>query len=285
MITNVYFGTNAGAAVASGASDTFFTVTNTQGQAFTVHFSPQDGDVVGQTMPEFAWSVIGPLTQYTNVPPGHPGYQVTVTKFSDIVTDAPPAVTLSAPITSSPKSKTVTWSAVPRSYSYSVQTATNVAGPYRPELRFEAVLRGVNENPPNVSGATGFGTVTLSPDQTTITVNERFSNISAPASASHIHGPAGPGTNASVLFPFSGVPAATSGAIPEQSFAITPTQVGYLTNGLLYMNVHDSIYPGGEIRAQLYLVPSVGLTFTTTNGSYTDVNTAGDQKYYRIVTP
>src|SRR5438045_7976112 len=98
---------------------------------------------------------------------------------------------------------------------------------------FQAVLTGSQEVPANASTATGFGTVVLSADQTTITVNESWSGLSAPASASHIHGPAAPGANASVLFPFSGVPAATSGSIPQQTFSITPTQVGYLMNGLL----------------------------------------------------
>jgi hypothetical protein len=36
--------------------------------------------------------------------------------------------------------------------------------------------------------------------------------------------------------------------------------VGYLFAGYLYMNVHTSTFPGGEIRGQLLLVPepSVG---------------------------
>src|SRR4051812_35596184 len=119
---------------------------------------------------------------------------------------------------------------------------------------FQANLTGSQEFPVNGSTATGFGTVVLSADQSTITVNESWSGLSAPASASHIHGPAAPGANAVVLFPFSGVPAATSGSIPQQTFAISATQVGYLMNGLLYMNVHDANFPGGEIRGQLLAV-------------------------------
>src|SRR5689334_2802008 len=95
---------------------------------------------------------------------------------------------------------------------------------------FQAVLLGSNENPVNASTATGFGTVVLSADQTTITVNESWSGLTAPATASHIHGPAAPGVNASVLIPFTGVPSATSGSIPQQTWPITPTQVGYLMN-------------------------------------------------------
>jgi CHRD domain-containing protein/PEP-CTERM motif-containing protein len=126
------------------------------------------------------------------------------------------------------------------------------------QTTYQAFLSGSQEVGPNASPATGFGTVVLNAAQTQITVDESWTGLTAPATASHIHGPAGVGTNASVLFPFSGVPAATSGAIPEQTFAITPTQVGYLQSGLLYMNVHDANFPGGEIRGQLTLVPEPG---------------------------
>jgi hypothetical protein len=285
MLTNVFFGTNAGNTILTNANMTV-TVTNGNGEPFNVFFSFQDQDTAGKTLPSFASSVIGPMTQ--NLPnantPRNAGYNVTVTRFSDIVTDAPPTVTAS--ISASNNTRNISWTAIPYNYSYSVLTSTNVGGPYAPESTFQATMLGVSENPPNGSIGTGFGTVALSPDQTTITVNMRFSGLSAPASAAHIHGPAGAGTNASVLFgPFSGLPAATSGSIPEQSFAMTPTQVGFLTNGFLYMNVHNTNFPGGEIRGQLFLVPSVGTTFTNANGTYTDINGSGPQKFYRVTSP
>jgi hypothetical protein len=130
-----------------------------------------------------------------------------------------------------------------------------LAGNASAQWTFQATLTGLGETPPNASPAFGLGTVVLSLDQTHITVDESWSGLLSPATASHIHGPGGFGTNAAVLFPFSGVPAATSGSIPEQTFSITPTQVSYLFSGYLYMNVHDSVFPGGEIRGQLQLVP------------------------------
>jgi hypothetical protein len=124
------------------------------------------------------------------------------------------------------------------------------------QTTFEAFLSGAGENPTNSSTATGFGTVVLSADQSQITVNENWAGLTGgPATASHIHGPGGVGTNANVLFPFSGVPSATSGSIPQQVFSITAQQVSYLFSGYLYMNVHTSVYPGGEIRGQLVPVP------------------------------
>ena len=124
---------------------------------------------------------------------------------------------------------------------------------------FQAFLTGLGENPPNGSPGTGFGTLVLNAAQTQITADESWSGLTAPATASHIHGPGGGGTNAPVIFPFSGVPAATAGSIPEQSFPITAQQVAWLFDGYLYMNVHTSTFPGGEIRGQLLLVPEPGV--------------------------
>jgi len=120
---------------------------------------------------------------------------------------------------------------------------------------FQANLTGLGENPPNGSPATGLCTLTLNAAETQITVDLSWFGLTAPATASHIHGPGGAGTNAAVIFPFSGVPAATAGSIPEQTFAITAQQVTWLFDGYLYANVHTSTFPGGEIRGQLLLVP------------------------------
>jgi hypothetical protein len=125
---------------------------------------------------------------------------------------------------------------------------------------FQAFLSGVNEVPANGSTATGFGTVVLNAASNQITVNMSFSGLTGGnATAAHIHGPAPVGQNTNVLFGFTGVPSATSGAIPEQTFAINATQIGYLFNNLLYMNVHNGTFPGGEIRGQLSIVPEPGM--------------------------
>jgi len=120
----------------------------------------------------------------------------------------------------------------------------------RADSVFTAMLNGAQE--PTTSTATGFGTVILNATQTMITVDESFSGlIGGPATASHIHCCAAPGANGPVLFPFAGVPNATSGTIPEQTFAITPAEVAELEAGLMYMNIHDAVFPGGEIRGQI----------------------------------
>jgi len=134
------------------------------------------------------------------------------------------------------------------------------AVPVSAQTLFAAELDGSQEASQPITQATGFGTVLLSADETTITVDLTFQNLLAPATAGHIHGPAPPGTNASVLFPFAGVPNATSGTIPTQIFAITPEQVSDLEAGLYYFNIHDSINTGGEIRGQIHAVPEPGVS-------------------------
>jgi hypothetical protein len=129
---------------------------------------------------------------------------------------------------------------------------------------FTAHLVGAQEVPPTASAATGIGFVTLNDTETAITVDESWSGLSSAATASHIHGPAAAGTNAPVLLPFTGVPAATSGSIPEQTFAVTPAQVAQLKGGLFYMNVHSATFPGGEIRGQLAASTAPACTTTLT---------------------
>ena len=115
---------------------------------------------------------------------------------------------------------------------------------------FVASLDGAQE--PSASTATGFGSVTLNDAQDQITVDMSWTGlIGGPATAAHIHCCAPAGVNAAVLFPFSGVPIVTSGSIPEQMFSISPAEVTELEAGLMYMNIHDATFPGGEIRGQI----------------------------------
>jgi hypothetical protein len=132
----------------------------------------------------------------------------------------------------------------------------------RADLIFQATLLPGNEVPQNFTPASGFITVDLHADLVTLDVNETFTDLSSPAAAAHIHccGPAG--TNAVVALPFFGFPSATSGTY-TQTFdlntglsGITPAAfVTALESGDTYANIHDSVFPGGEIRGQLAAVP------------------------------
>jgi hypothetical protein len=130
----------------------------------------------------------------------------------------------------------------------------------RASMIFSATLSGANEVPPNASSATGFAIVTLQDDMTTIDVTSMaWSNLTAPATAAHIHCCVPPGATAPVVLPFTGFPALTTGTYSNR-FSIPAQLTGgisyqaFLTgleSGQAYVNIHNVNFPGGEIRGWL----------------------------------
>lgn len=118
----------------------------------------------------------------------------------------------------------------------------------RAELGYSAHLDGGQAGTP--SPGVGYASVILSNDETLITLHMEFSGLLATETASHIHGPAAPGINAGVQIPLP------LGTPVDGQFPITPTQVTYLKAGLLYINVHTTLYAGGEIRGQISSDPT-----------------------------
>ncbi len=131
-------------------------------------------------------------------------------------------------------------------------------------------LSGPEVVPPSGSMGTGTGTVSVSADQTMITVTLSWSGLSGSATEAHIHGPAGPGMNAAVVFNMAGVPLSTAGSIPTQSFAIDSTQLSQFQGSLFYWDIHSAQLPGGEIRGQI--MPVAGCLSTPT-ATATSTNT------------
>ncbi len=135
-------------------------------------------------------------------------------------------------------------------------------------MSYTATLRGTSEVPPNGSAATGFATLTLNGNL--LSVTETFSGLTAPALAAHIHCCAPVGTNAAVVVPFAGFPSATFGTYTNVFDLSTFAFGGGLTestflagfeNGMAYVNIHNSVHPGGEIEGQIYAVTPEPGTF------------------------
>jgi uncharacterized repeat protein (TIGR01451 family) len=115
---------------------------------------------------------------------------------------------------------------------------------------FVANLTGLQEVPPNNSSATGTATLLLSPDEKEGRLALNFGGLSSAQTDAHIHGPAAPGVTAGVLFPLP------NGNFSDFVISLSSTDVQNLKNGLLYINVHSSNFPSGEIRGQFQSVPS-----------------------------
>ncbi|MFT3783160.1 MAG: CHRD domain-containing protein [Nibricoccus sp.] len=123
---------------------------------------------------------------------------------------------------------------------------------------FQANLNGWQENPPVNTSATGWATASLDLSSNLFVFHDVWSGLSAPSTASHIHAPAPIGTNAPVIIPFTaanGFIAGTTMGTVDYSGALTALQANQLLNGLFYVNVHSTSFPGGEIRGQLVPVP------------------------------
>jgi len=112
---------------------------------------------------------------------------------------------------------------------------------------YHATLSGSQEVPPHAGSATGAADVELNPSTNTLSWKVSYSGLTGPATAGHIHGPAGPGANAGVMIPFSSV-----GSSPfEGKTQITAAQAADIAAGRTYVNIHTAQNKGGEIRGQL----------------------------------
>ena len=150
------------------------------------------------------------------------------------------------------------------------------------ELVFTAQLTGPAEAPPNASPGVGTSTVTIDVDLSTMRVQAVFSGLLGNVTVVHIHGPtaiAGTGT-AGVATPtpsFPLFPAGNTFGSYDQTFDLTLASsynpafitasggtVGQamnrliiaFTDGKAYLNIHSSMFQGGEIRG--FYVPTPG---------------------------
>ncbi len=132
-----------------------------------------------------------------------------------------------------------------------IHSMVNPGGEIRGQIwpvQLTATLDGASEVPTNSSAGTGSGFMTIT--NGVMNYSFTFANLSANATAAHIHGPAAPGGTAGVIIPFSGVPSATSGSF---SGTVSPNSstLFWLITGQTYANIHTTSFPGGEIRGQV----------------------------------
>lgn len=116
------------------------------------------------------------------------------------------------------------------------------------QLMFRTTLSGANEVPPRDTPAWGIGHATLDLDTKMFNFDYSFEDLLAPQTAAHIH-VAPPGVNGPVHIPLP------MGSPASLEMMLTDMDIEQLTSGLWYVNVHSTLYPGGEIRGQFVPVP------------------------------
>src|SRR5664279_5315026 len=136
-------------------------------------------------------------------------------------------------------------------------------------------LSGSSVVPPTASTGSGIMLITIDLNLRTLTVAGTYNALAASPTAAHIHCCAPAGTNSVVAVPFPQFPSTTAGTYNntfDMTLASSYTS-SFLTNsggtasgafntlvagmnaGDSYVDIHDTVYPGGEIRGMLTVPP------------------------------
>lgn len=120
------------------------------------------------------------------------------------------------------------------------------AGPGR-DGEAESDARRRQQNPPVTTKGKGTAALTFDTATKKLSWNVKYSGLSGPATAGHIHGPAAMGENAGVAIPFKGkLKSPIKGSV-----VLTDAQAADLMAGKDYVNVHTAANKDGEIRGQV----------------------------------
>ena len=115
---------------------------------------------------------------------------------------------------------------------------------------FRAMIEGSQEVPPVSSTGTGQGCMTYDANSKMLAFEINYADLLTAEVAAHFHGPAPIGANAGVQF------ALPLGAVKTGSVGpLSAAQQADLLAGLWYINIHSSLFPGGEIRGQVVSHP------------------------------
>jgi len=111
---------------------------------------------------------------------------------------------------------------------------------------YTADLKAASEVPAVDSKGSGALTATYDTATKKLTYTVNYKDLSGPATAAHVHGPADAKANAPVVVP------AKEAANPIKGEAtLTDAQAADLQAGKWYFNVHTAANKGGEIRGQV----------------------------------
>ncbi len=143
-------------------------------------------------------------------------------------------------------------------YYLNVHTAANPNGEIRGQITPEAAttyladLNGLQEVPPVTTTAFGRGIFNLSKDQSMLEIRVVATGLSGPITGAHLHVGA-MGAN-------GGVVQDLTPSLSGNSIEVTVDPSAYLsdlTSGNIYINIHTSANPNGEIRGQLDVATSM----------------------------
>lgn len=115
------------------------------------------------------------------------------------------------------------------------------------------------------SAGSGSATLLLAADEASCIVRVNYSNLTTTKTGMHTHGPADPGTSGAILFDLDTTPPLADGSwkwtFVNSGATTVAQQVQAIKSGRIYVNVHSSKYPAGELRGH-FLAANGSQTFT-----------------------
>ncbi len=125
-------------------------------------------------------------------------------------------------------------------------------------LTFGVELDGFQEVPPNSSPGVGDAELTLDTSSGYVNIvanGGSYQDLLGNSSAVSINGPAGYGTNAAVLIVLTlASPGTTSGTFSGNG-TLSGANMAAMIATDTYINLRSNVYPSGEIRGQIVLIP------------------------------
>ncbi len=120
---------------------------------------------------------------------------------------------------------------------------------------YNVTLSGLQSVPVNGSTAFGSATVTVDDVLDTVAVLLSWAGLTGGnPSAAHIHCCVATNANGPVVIPFTGFPTTTSGTYSNTFTGVSAANIAGIEAGLAYINIHNAIFPGGEIRGDILAV-------------------------------
>jgi Cu/Zn superoxide dismutase len=148
-------------------------------------------------------------------------------------------------------------------YYFNFHTPLNPGGEIRGQIEFYdqphivtkwgLPIDVMQEVPPKTTGASGTADVSYNKMTKVLSYHITWKDLTSIPTGAHIHGPAPKGTNAGIKHDFFALIPKTLAGSFSNSVVVDGTAINEtdLLDGKYYFNIHNIIYPGGEIRGQI----------------------------------
>jgi hypothetical protein len=121
-------------------------------------------------------------------------------------------------------------------------------------VNFEINLDGLQETPPLATPGYGLGSLSLNDTTGDYTLSGNFYDLIGTTTGAHIHGPGTFGVPAGIITPITFDVGVSTGTFSGAG-TFTAPQMADLISELYYVNIHTTLFSGGEIRGQIRQVP------------------------------